>query len=467
MDFNRNSKSIQIKIMKQKKGIFNNNSDITLTNILSSEKCQNILSECREFRERIYTPIKTLITFIKQVLSPDKSCQNAVAGVVAEQIIIGGKVFSSNTGPYCKARDRLPEFAVKSLVKEIGNLAAKNARKIWKWNGREVKIVDGTTLTMPDTIKNKEFFQKHTNHAGMVGYPMARLVVLMSLATGTVVDYALGASRGKETGEHALLRSMLDSINEGDLILGDRYYPSFFLISDIISRGSDGVFPGMTARKYDFRKGKQLAKNDHIVEWIKPTKPEWMDKEAYDKYPKKLNVREFKIDGKIYVTTVLKKYSKKELSILYKFRWQIELTIRDVKITMNMDILSCKTPEMIKKEIGVHFLGYNIIRILIAEACTKNNSMPYRVSFKGALQLLNKFMPYFNGKSLNEADKLFSELLRIIATNKVGDRPDRLEPRAVKSERRKIFRTMKKPRMIEKQRLIRKRDKRTLKYAKA
>lgn len=465
MDFKRNSKSIQIKIEKQKKGISSKDSDITLTNILSSEKCQNIISECREFRERIYTPIKTLVTFVKQVLNPDKSCKNAVAGVVAEQISIGGKILSSNTGPYCKARDRLPEFAVKSLVKEIGNLAEKNARKFWKWNGREVKIVDGTTLTMPDTIKNKKFFQKHTNHAGMVGYPMARLAVLMSLATGTIVDYALGASRGKETGEHALLRSMLDSINEGDLILGDRYYPSFFLISDIISRGSDGVFPGMSGRKYDFRKGKQLAKNDHIVEWIKPTKPEWMDKEAYDKYPKQLNVREFKEDGKIYVTTMLKKYPKKELSILYKFRWQIELTIRDVKITMNMDILSCKTPEMIKKEIGIHFIGYNIIRILIAEACAKHNFIPYQVSFKGAVQLLNKFMPYFDENPRNQTAKLFSELLKKIVTNKVGNRSGRLEPRAVKSERRKTFRTMRKPRMIEKKRLIRKREKRTLKYA--
>jgi hypothetical protein len=332
-----------------------------------------------------------------------------------------------------------------------------------------VHIVDGTSATVADTKENREAFLKHSNHAGEVGYPLVRLVVIISLTVGTILDYAIGASKGKGTGEHSLLRRIVNCINDGDVLLGDCYYPSFFLISDLQNCGGDGVFPGLVGRNYDFRKGKQVGKHDHIVEWKKPTRPEWMDKETYDMYAKGICVREFKVCGRIYVTTLVnhKKYNKKELATLYEFRWQVELKIRDIKITMNMDMLSCKTPEMVRKEIGVHFLGYNLIRILIAEACMRHDFIPYKVSFKGAVQLLNQFMPHFSKsiKNANINEVLFSELLKLIVKNKVGNRPGRVEPRAVKSERRKTFRTMKRPRIVEKRELERKREKRVLRYA--
>ena len=469
MDFNPKSKFVQIKIEDHKKLLTNGKSDLSLNDILSSEKCQCIISECREFRARIYTPLKTLLMFIKQMLNPDKSCKNAVAGSVAEQISLGEKASSTNTGPYSKARERLPEVAVKELVKETGELTANKAPSKWKWRGHDVKLVDGTNVTMPDTKENQEAFLRHNNHAGEVGFPMARLVVIMSLAVGTIIGYAIGASKGKGTGEHSLLRSILNCIKGGDLLLGDCYYPSFFLIADLLSRGADGLFPGLNGRNYDFRKGEHLGKNDHIVEWRKPTRPEWMDKQTYDAYPKQIRIREFKVSRRIYVTTLLddKKYNKKELAALYEFRWQVELKIRDIKITMNMEMLSCKTPEMVRKEIGIHFLGYNLIRILIAEACTRHDFIPYQISFKGTVQLLNQFIPYFSKsiKHTNRNEELLSELLRLIVQNKVANRPGRLEPRAVKSERRKTFRTMKRARIVEKWRLERKREKRILRYA--
>lgn len=469
MDFNLKSKFVQIKIENHKKLLINGKSALSLNDILSSEKCQSIITECREFRSRIYTPLKTLLIFIKQILNADKSCRNAVAGNIVEQISRGEKASSSNTGPYSKARERLPEAAVKELVKETGKLTANKASSKWKWHGYNVKLVDGTNVTMPDTKENQKEFLRHNNHAGEVGFPMARLVVIMSLAVGAVIDYAVGASKGKGTGEHSLLRSILNCIKGGDLLLGDCYYPSFFLIADLLTRGADGLFPGLIGRNYDFRKGERLSKNEHIVEWRKPTRPEWMDKETFDAYPKQIRVREFKVSGRIYVTTLLdnKKYNKKELAALYELRWQVELKIRDIKITMNMEMLSCKTPDMVRKEIGVHFLGYNLIRILIAEACTSHHCIPYQISFKGTVQLLNQFMPYFSKsiKHSNRNEELLSELLRLIVQNKVANRPGRLEPRAVKSERRKTFRTMKKARIVEKQRLERKREKRILRYA--
>jgi len=162
------------------------------------------------------------------------------------------------------------------------------------------------------------------------------------------------------------------------------------------------------------------------------------------------------LSGTEYITIFLssKNYNKNELAKLYESRWQVEITFRDIKRTMNMEALSCKTAEMVKKEIGVHFLGYNLIRVLISEACVKHNALPYHVSFKGTLQLLNQFMLYNLVSTRRQV--LFDELLRLIITNKIGHRAGRVEPRALKSERRNRFCTMKKPREILRNSLIQK-----------
>jgi hypothetical protein len=161
MNYNDKQKLAQIK--NHKKSLLDGKEDISLTNILNSEACQKIISECREFRHRVYTPLKTLFTFIKQVLSADKSCKKAVAGVVVEQLSTGDKEVSSNTGPYCKARKRLPETAVHELVKEVGKSASKKASIGWKPYGRELKAFDGSTLLMSDTKENQGVYPQHSN----------------------------------------------------------------------------------------------------------------------------------------------------------------------------------------------------------------------------------------------------------------------------------------------------------------
>jgi hypothetical protein len=225
---NSKQKSNLAQIEKHKQYLLSGKQDISLTNILNAEKCQQIISECREFRDRIYPPLKTLFMFIKQVLNPDKSCRKAVAGYIVEQITEGKPVSSSNTGPYCKARERLPEAAVHALVKAIGEPAAEKVPKHWKVYGRETKLLDGSMVMMPDTKENQNIYPQHGNQKVGAGFPLARLMVVMSLTVGTVVDYAVGAYKGKGTGEHSLLRSIFDCINERDILLGDRYYPSFF-----------------------------------------------------------------------------------------------------------------------------------------------------------------------------------------------------------------------------------------------
>lgn len=455
MDSNKKRTISQIK--KHKQSLLNDNSDISLTKIINSDACQRIFSECRDFRDRIYTPFKTAVLFIKQVLNVDKSCKKVVAGVAAEQISVGGTPISINTGPYCKARKRLPEEAVKGLVKEVGQSSAQCAQQKWKPYGRELKVFDGTTVKMADTKENQKAYPQHGNQNKGAGFPLVRMVVVMSLTVGTVIDYAIGAYKGKGTGESALLRSIFDCIEENDIALGDRYFPSFFVMADLKKLRADGIFRAQGQRHYDFRTGVRLGKNDHIVNWDKPQRPEWMSQVEYDAYPKQISIREFKVAGNVYVTTFLndKKYHKKELAKIYEMRWHVEINLRSIKAIMNMDMLSCKTPEMVRKEIGIHFLAYNFIRVIMAEACEKHNAIPWKISFKGSVQLINEFMPYFIKSGANKNKMMYAELLRLIVKNQVGNRPGRLEPRMIK-QRRKPFPTLDRQRFVEKEKLMRK-----------
>lgn len=464
MDFKQKATITQINLYKQE--ILDNKKDISLTKIMNSKKCQSIMMDCREYRDRIYTPFKTLIIFIKQVLHSDKSCKNALGCAIAECLSIGRSCMSSNTGPYCKARSRLPEESIKLLVKETGGSAVEKTPEPWKWHGRDVKIVDGTTVIMADTKENQIAYPQHSEQGKGLGFPIARLVVLMSLSMGVVLDYDLDAYKGKGTGEHALFRSIFDSVHCGDILLGDSYYPSFFLMCDLVQKNCDGVFEAHGGRNIDFRKGESLGKKEHIVEWEKPKKPEWMNQEAYETYPGKLAVREFKVNGKVYVTTIMnhKKHNKWELSALYQLRWQVEINLKSIKTTMNMHMLSCKSPAMVRKEIGVHFIGYNVIRIMIAEACGRYgvNINPNQISFKATVQLLNHFMSIFLGSN----NFVYQDFLMQIICNKIGNRPGRVEPRAVK-KRPKSFPRLQIARDVAKKRLLCKLEKRILRNAAA
>ena len=232
---------------------------------------------------------------------------------------------------------------------------------------------------------------------------------------------------------------------------------------DLKRIGADGIFRGHSQRHYDFRTGTRLGKNDHITRWKKPAKPEWMTDEQYNAYPAAVEIREFKVNGNIYVTTLLrsKRYHKRELAKIYERRWDVEINLKSIKTIMNMDFLTCKTPEMVRKEMGIHFLAYNFIRIIIAEACKKHNALPWRISFKGSVQLIHSFMPHFVNSSEQKNKVLYAELLRLIIQNKIGNRPGRVEPRAVK-RRPKAFPSLSKPRIIEKMELMKKIEKRIL-----
>ena len=460
MNITQRAKIAQIQnaknwLLEEKQGTINN-----FLNTIDSKS----LSKVGNARNRIFTPLTTICTFVKQVLSSDKSCKNAVSGVIAERLLEGKSSICTNTGSYVKARHRLSESSIYELVKSSGTSSMIKQAEAWKVYGRDLKAIDGTLITLPDTEKNNETYPKHSNKKEGVGFPQIRLLGVLSLITGTVVDYALDANKGKGTGEISLLRRILDSINEQDIVVADRLYCNFFLIHDLKKKNVDVIVPGHVQRRSDFRKGKRLGRKDHITVWKKPKRPEWMSQEAYKKYPNEIQIREFKSNGVIYISTFFDAslYPKNELYLLYKRRWEVELHLNSIKTVMGMDMLSCKSPEMLRKEIGVHFLAYNIVRTIIVEACIINAIVPWKVSFKSTLQLLNQFIPRFSLLEPSKRNNLYTQMLQLIVTNKIGKRPGRIEPRAIK-HRSKSFPTLQN-RQSERQKILQQRNKKMTNY---
>ena len=309
-------------------------------------------------------------------------------------------------------------------------------------------LVDGTTVSMPDTPENQKAYPQPESQKEGVGFPIARLVAIISLSCGAVLDVAIGPYKGKETGEHALLRQILGSISAGDIVLGDRYYCSYFLIVLLQQLGADAVFQIHARRKSDFRRGKRLGKNDHTIIWKKPKqRPNWMTESIYCQMPDTLTIREIKSNKKIITTTLLdpKEVTRKELGELYTKRWFIELDFRFIKTVLQMDVLRCKTPDMVCKEIWVHLLAYNLIRMVMAQAAHRYDVSPRTLSFKGTLQQLNAFRETFLHTSEKHLSITYGYLLEAIANHRVGNRSRRSEPHAVK-RRRKPYPLLTKPR---------------------
>lgn len=404
-----------------------------------------------EHRERLYPPTVTLSMFIKQVLEADGSCQKAVNGWAAQRAAEGLSPRSVRTGAYCKARQRLPTEMVIALTRETGNLLCDQAKTGWRWRGRTVKLVDGTGISMPDTPGNQAQYPQSSNQAPGVGFPLARLVGVICLSTGAVVDAAMGPFQGKGRDEHALLRKLQSALCPGDVVLADALYCSYWLIATLQAEGIDGLFEQHGSRITDFRRGCRLGVRDHVVSWKKPVRPYWMTPAEYAACPDKLAVREFKIDGRVLVTTMLdpRKTSKKELSDLYLCRWHVELDFRNIKTTLGMDVLRCMTPKMVEKELWVNLLAYNLIRLLMAQAAVESGLQPRQLSFKHTVQIWTQWTLLNASRNQDwQRDSLF----KLIAQIRVGERPGRLEPRARK-RRPKPYPWLKVPRKLARQQI--------------
>jgi hypothetical protein len=385
-----------------------------------------------EYRERLYPPTVALSMFMGQALNADGSCQKAVDGWAAQCAADGLKrPISIRTGGYCKARQRLDTRMIKALVCETGCLLSGKALEQWRWRTRIVKLVDGTTISMPDTEENQRVFPQPNSQAEGVGFPLALVCAVICLSTGAVMDAAMGPYAGKGNSEIDLFRSLMGAFSKGDVLLGDSYYCNYFVIAVLLALGVDVVFQQFGARITDFRRGKSLGKRDHLVYWKRPQRPEWMTKEQYQDFPGELRVREAEVAERILVTTLLdhRKTHKEELSELHAMRWNVELDLRNIKTTMDMAELSCLTPPMNEKEFWVHLLAYNLIRILMAQAASNAGLRPRQISFKHTVQL---WAGWTARGLINRSDQHNAALFVYIAQISVGNRPGRVEPRARK-----------------------------------
>lgn len=395
--------------------------------------------------DAVYTPPITLWAFLSQVLfkGEQRSCVAAVARVAVLLVALERGPCSTNTGAYCRARAKLSEKVIRQLTVKVANGCESRLEEKWLWHGRHVYLVDGTTVSMPDTPENQLAYPQQPQQQVGLGFPIARVVVLLSLASGMLTDMALGPYAGKETGETALLRPLLKGFEPGDILLADRYYCSYFMIALLMERGIDFVTRVHQRREVNFRRGRRLGQDDHIVRWGRPQRPEWMDQQTYDRIPASIEVRQirvhtgrpgFRTESVIVVTTLTgaAAYAKDDLAELYHSRWLAELDIRSIKITMGMDILRCKTPKMVRKEMWTCLLAYNLIRQTMLQAARQSGVYPRNLSFTAALQSIAASWLVIVVSNDTVVAHLLAAGRANVSAHMVGNRPDRVEPRAVK-----------------------------------
>jgi putative transposase len=427
-----------------------------------------VASVCRarnhRWRNRVYTPWITLGMFLSQILSSDQSCGDALERFQKWRADRELPPVADDTVSYCEARQRLPEEVVWDLVRRSGQSIHAKADVEWLFQGRPVKLLDGSTVVMPDTEANQAEYPQSRSQKPGLGFPIARILLVISLAVGTVLEAAMGPYKGKQASELGLLRQISGQLQPSDIALADRFFCSYWVITDSQARGVDVVFRLHQTRKTDFRRGRRLGPDDHIVTWPKAQRPDWMSPAEYATMPKELKLREIRVRIKdrkkrtreiVIATTLLDatKYTASALGDLFRQRWHAELDIRSLKTTMRMEMLRTKSPEMVRKEVGMHLLAYNLIRGVMAEAARGRDMQPRELSFNGARQTIRAFEEthLYDPRQISVD---FPRLLKLISQKRVGDRPDRHEPRAVK-RRPKPYHLLTMPRREAKMRIER------------
>jgi len=393
----------------------------------------------------VFSPATTIWGFLSQVLSEDHSCRDAVSRIIAHRAANGITMCSPNTASYCNARSRIPTPVLSTLARRTAEELHASVDDRWKWNGRSVFILDGSSVSMPDTPENRAMYPQPPNQKPGLGFPLARITVLLSLATGACHDLAIAPYAGKGTGEKSLFRRMYDTLKPGDVVLADALFDDYFITCELCNRGIDLVARAQFERTGSW--AEESRPDGDILVWQRPQKPRGMTGEKYRSYPKQLLMRQVTVDArdknnraqqfKVVTTILTPAIDGKEIGALYEHRWEGEVDIRSIKCTMQMDILRCKTPDMVHKEIWTHLLAYNLLRTVMAVAANEHDIEPRKVSFKGAKQAVTAFAPKIEAARPEDRGRLIDALLTTIAYYRVGNRPGRWEPRARKRRPKK------------------------------
>jgi hypothetical protein len=416
---------------------------LPFTDVLSADLVARALRAAGvAWYDRIYSPLVTLWVFLGQVHSADHSCRAAVARLNAHRVARGERPCSARTGAYCQARQRLPERFLADVARGAGRALDDQADRRWLWKKRRVYVYDGSSVTMPDTPANQAAYPQPAAQKPGLGFPLARIAAVFSLACGAVLDVGICRYAGKGQSELGLLRTLLGLFRPGDVVLADRLMCAWTEMVMLKLRGVDSVVR-LGKRRADFRRGTRLGSGDHVVEWAKPRKPRTIDQAAYDDLPESLTVREcrvrvdrpgFRVRSLVVATTLLDpaEFTAGDLAGLYRQRWSAELDLRSLKQTLQMDVLRCKTPESVRKELWAHVLAYNPVRTVMAQAAATHGVEPRAISFKGVVQTLEAFQPVIaltGERGSGPRRSLYEELLAAVASHRVAAQPDRYEPR--------------------------------------
>jgi Transposase DDE domain len=445
--------------LDQLRARFARNEGLPFADVLTEARIRDALDEHGvRYRDRVFDPVTTIWGFLSQVLSDDHSCRDAVARIIADRAANGLATCSPNTASYCNARGRLATAVLSTLARRTAAELQAAAAAEWKWNGRSVFIADGSHVSMPDTPENQAAYPQPPTQKPGVGFPLARVCLLLSLATGACHDLAIAPYAGKGTGETTLLRAMYDALKPGDVIVADALFDNDFLACELRDRGLE-----LVARVQAERVGSRTVESrpdGDVILWRRPNKPRGMTGAQYRRYPKELLMRQVTVDARDrenragvfqVVTTMLDaSIDGGQVGDLYERRWSGEVDIRAIKVTMQMDVLRCKSPEMVEKEIWAHVLAYNLLRTVMAVAAAEHGIEPREVSFTGAKQAVTAFAPKLEAARPEGRPALIDALLTVIAYHRVGDRPGRWEPRARK-RRRKPGAYLHEPRAVAKQ----------------
>lgn len=414
---------------------------------------------------RIFTPLVTVATSLCQVLSDGHSCRAAVARLLAWRAARGPPSCSPDTGASCKARRRLPESLLPRLVRRTADRLGDRAPEGGPWRGRRVPIADGTCASMPDTPEDQAAYPRHGSQRPGCGSPIARIVALLSPATGAVTDAAVGPREGKLSGGDALLRALHGRVRPGDVVLADRHFSSFHEVAVLPAAGADVVMRRHAGRSADFRRGTRPGREDHLVARRRRRgRPGWMTRAGFAALPRGLTLRGlrvrverrgFRTRSLGVVTSLLDpaEYPRDAIAAAYRRRWDAELDIRGIKRTMRMDVLRCKAPETVVKGTRAHLPAYNPVRGVTAGAADRHGVSPRELSLRGARQTIGALRGELSRAGGGAADDLVAAALEAIADHRVGDRPGRVGPRVVKRRPRADPR-MHEPRQPFKQRVL-------------
>ena len=409
-------------------------------------------------RNRLFTPLVTFWAFLSQILSPQSACRDAVRKAQAWWSLGRRLPVSTNTSAYCQARSRLSDQTLLAIHRQTAQRLECNVPTDSLWLGRRVKVVDGTTCSMPDTAESQKAYPQPGSQKPGCGFPMMKLVGLFCLASGALLEVVRGTLRVHES---QLFRHLWPHLNPGDVLLADRGFCSFFSLSSLQERGVDCLMRLHQRRRVDFRRGKRLGPEDIVLHWTKPAqRPETLNAQEFSALPDSLTVRQIRLHPKIkgfrvrtivLVTTLLDPiaFPVEVLGELYFQRWSVELHFREIKTLLRLDILRCLSPQMVHKELLLHMIAYNLIRCLMQQAAICHHVDLSRISFKGTLDTLHHFADVIRAAAAKPRRRaqLYSEMLRLIATDQLPIRPLRSELRA-KKRRAKNYQLLTKPRKL-------------------